>query len=139
MSEFDAPEVATAPESTSKRSRRLEKTVDYENGTVKFTVVSTGQDLVCDTKLLPAEIKAKLIPLAISHRIGDAAAGADGVEALTQMQKVWEGLCAGNFTIRTPAKKGLDVAAIKTLIQTLSGKEATAAAALFEKLGIKLA
>lgn len=120
------------------RQRRLTKTVDYESGLVTVQVISTGQDLVCDTKLLPEEIQMKMIPFGISHRIGDAAAGRDGDEAMDSMKKVWDGLMSGNFTIRQPRTPGITKADIKDKLSTLKGKEATAAAALLEKLGITL-
>lgn len=120
------------------RQRRLTKTVDYENGVVTVQVISTGQDLICDTKLLPEDIKAKMIPFGIAHRIGDAAAGRDGAEAFDSMSKVWNGLIEGNFTIRQPRTPGITKADIQEKLSTLKGKEATAAAALLEKLGITL-
>ena len=120
------------------RIRRLEKSVDYDNGVVSVKVIATGQELVCDSNQLPAEIKGKLIPLALSHRIGDSAAGREGEEAFDAMTKVWEGLMAGNFTIRQPAAKGLSKKEIQEKLSSLSGKEASAAAALLEKLGITL-
>lgn len=120
------------------RVRRLEKNVDYENGVVSVKVIATGQEVVCDSNQLPEEIKAKLIPLALSHRIGDSAAGREGEEAFEAMTKVWEGLMAGNFTIRQPAAKGLSKKEITEKLASLSGKEATAAAALLKKLGISL-
>ena len=120
------------------RAKKLNKDVDYDKGVVSFTVLSTGDELVCDTTKLPKEIQAKLVPLAVNHRIGDAAAGRDGKDALESMKKVWDGLMEGNFTIRTAAKKGVSKADIKAKLDSLSGKEATAAAALLEKLGISL-
>lgn len=120
------------------RERRLDKKVDYNTGVVTVTVLSTGQTVTCDTNALPQEIKNKLIPLAISHRIGDAAAGADGQEAFESMSKVWDGLMAGNFTVRQPAKVGISASSIKEKLAGLTGKDAAAAAALLEKLGIKL-
>ena len=120
------------------RAKKMDKTVDYEKGVVSFKILSDGSEVVCDTTKLPAEIKSKLIPLAISHRIGDAAAGRDGKDAFESMSKVWDGLMKGNFTIRTAAKKGVSKADIKAKLDSLKGKEATAAAELLEKLGITL-
>lgn len=122
----------------AKKERRLEKSVNYETGVVTVKVLSTGQELVCDTNLLPEGIKAKLIPLAINHRIGDSAAGLDGAEAFDSMKKVWDGLVAGNFSIRQPAKVGISKSAITEKLASLTGKEATAAAELLKKLGIEL-
>ena len=120
------------------RTRKLEKAVDYAKGIVEVKVLSIGKSLVCDVAELPKEILKKLIPLAISHRIGDAAAGRDGDEALASMTKVWEGLKAGDFTIRKAAKKGITKEDLSERMAALSGKDATVAAEIMKKLGIEL-
>ena len=120
------------------RTRKLEKAVDYVKGIVEVKVLSIGKSLVCDVAELPKEILQKLIPLAISHRIGDAAAGRDGDEALASMTKVWEGLKAGDFTIRKAAKKGITKEDLSERMAALSGKDATVAAEIMKKLGIEL-
>lgn len=119
------------------KTRKLGKTVDYTTGIVAFTVLSIGESLNCDSTQLPEEIKAKLIPLAISHRIGDAAAGRDGQDALDSMTKVWKALLSGDFSVRTPAS-GITKASITEKLAGLDENEAAAAAALLEKLGISL-
>jgi hypothetical protein len=120
------------------RTKRLNKVVNYETGEVKVSVIATGQELVCNVSELNAEMCKKLVPLALSHRIGDAAAGKEGDEAFQAMTKVWEGLKAGNFTIRVAAVPGLKASDIKEKLAGLTGKDAAMAAALLEKLGIKL-
>lgn len=121
------------------RERRLEKKVDYANSTVSIKVIATGQEITCNANDLPADIQAKLVPLALSHRLGDAAAGLDGQEAYDAISKVWEGLKTGNFTIRTAAApKGVQLSDIASKLAGLTGKDAQLAAALLEKLGIKL-
>lgn len=120
------------------RARKLEKAVDYEKGVVTITVLSTGQAVVANAAELPKEIAAKLVPLALNHRLGDAAAGKDGEEAFEAISKVWEGLKAGNFTIRTPAQKGLTKSDLKDKLAGLKGDDAKNAAELLKKMGIIL-
>jgi hypothetical protein len=121
------------------RARRLDKKADYTNQVVTVKVLSTGAELICDAKTLPEEIRQKMITLGISHRIGDSAAGQDGAEALASMEKVWKGLVAGDFSVRAPAAKaGISMADIQAKLAGLTGRDAAAAAALLEKLGIKL-
>ena len=126
----------TAPVST--RARKIAREIDYDKGIVTFTIKSSGETLVCDVSQLPTEIFRKLVPLAVNHRVGDAAAGREDDAALESMKKVWEGLCAGNFTIRQPAAPAISKNDIKEKLSGLSGKEASAAKALLEKLGIAL-
>ena len=121
------------------RARKLEKDVNYETGVVTLTVLSNGKQIVADTNAYPDDIKSKLIPLAVSHRLGDAAAGKDGDEAAEAIQKVQDGLMAGNFTIRVAAaSKGIKKSDIKAKLEGLSKKEKDAAAALLATLGIEL-
>ena len=119
------------------KTRKLQKAVNYETGVVTMTVISTGAKLEMDTKKLPKDVQAKLVPLAINHRVGDAAAGRDGEEALKSMAAVWDALMSGQFTVRTPAA-GLNKAKITEKLESLKGPEAAAAKALLEKLGISL-
>lgn len=119
------------------KTRKLSKKVDYEKGVVEFTVLSTGDILTCDTAKLPPAVAKKLVPLAINHRIGDAAAGRDGAEALASMTKVWEALMSGDFSVRTPAS-GITKASIVEKLSNLDKKEAAEAAALLKKLGITI-
>ena len=120
-----------------KRVRKLEKTVDWETGTVTLKVVSTGATIVASASDLPKEIAAKMVPLAMSHRLGDAAAGQDGKEAEESIQKVWDALKAGNFTVKSPAgPKMPSKAKINEALDGMDAKSRKAAEAVLAKLGI---
>jgi len=123
----------------STRTRKLQKEIDYDNGVVTITVVSTGDKVVCDASKLPKDIQKKLVPLALNHRIGDAAAGKDGTEAAESMQKVWDALVNGDFTVKAPAGSKLpNKTQLREAVGNLKGKEAEAANALLAKLGIQI-
>ena len=128
---------ATAVEAPKKRARKLEKFID---GTiVKLTALGgeKGQ-MSCDFDLLPEPIKAKLGPFGLSHKLGDAAAGKEGVDAEVAIQKVYDGLIANNWSVRAPAVPKVGVADIVANFQNLSDKEKKAAAPLLKSLGIAL-
>lgn len=121
----------------TKRTRKLQKEVDYDNGVVKIKVISIDKTLECNVAELPKEISAKLIPLAINHRIGDAAAGRDGDEAFESMEKVWNALKSGDFTVKAPAGAKLpSKKAISDNLSNLSDAEQKKARALLEKIGL---
>jgi len=129
MAESDAP----------KRVRKLEKEIDWENGAVTFKVAASGDELICNVSDLPKDIAAKMVPLAVSHRIGDAAAGKDGAEAYESMKKVWEALVGGNFTVRAPAgKKMPSKKAVNEALEEMDPKARKAAEAVLAKLGIQV-
>ena len=120
------------------RKRKLDKDVNYETGVVTITVKSTGEKVVADSNKLSDKIKGMLIPLALNHRLGDAAAGKDGKEALEAIQKVWDGLLKENFTIRVAAAKGISKKDLAEKVAALKGPEAERAAAVLASLGIEL-
>lgn len=121
----------------SKRSRKLQKEVDYDGGVVKITVLSVNKTLECSVADLPKDIVKKLVPLAINHRIGDAAAGRDGDEAFESMEKVWNALKAGDFSVKAPAGAKLpSKKAISENLSNLSEAEQKKARALLEKIGL---
>jgi len=121
------------------RTRKLEKEINWEEGKVTFKVVSSGDILECEVTQLPKEIAAKMVPLAISHRIGDAAAGKDGAEAFESMTKVWDALTKGDFTVRAPAGSKLpSKAKINEALDDMDDASRAAAQAVLEKLGISI-
>ena len=121
----------------SKRTRKLQKEIDYEGGVVSITVISSNQTLKCDVKDLPKDIIIKLVPLALNHRIGDAAAGRDGEEAFESMEKVWKALVAGDFTVKAPPGSKLpSKKELSANIGNLPKAEQDKARALLAKIGV---
>lgn len=120
------------------RKQKMKKEVDYEKGIVSLTVISNGKQVVADTNKLSPEIQKKLIPLAISHRLGDAAAGKDGDEAFEAVNKVWKGLLEGHWTVRAPAAPAITKKSISEKMDALPDAQKAQALKILEQLGITL-
>jgi hypothetical protein len=118
----------------AKKAKKLGK--EIIGNVVKITEVVTGKVMEFDFNKLPAEVKTKLGPFGLNHKLGDAAAGCAGQEAVDSIQKVWDGLMAGNWAVRAPKGESVSVAAISSGLDKLPPKEAEAARALLIKLGI---
>jgi len=114
--------------------RKLEKTIDGK--IVKVKELETGETREYDFTKLPADIQEKFGPFGLGHKIGDAAAGKSGNVALEAMDKVWEGLMAGNWAVRAPAAPKVTKKQLLENLEKLSPKEQNVARGLLEKLGI---
>lgn len=123
----------------SKRPRKLAKEVDFDSNLVKITVLGGSEgEMVFDTNELPDEIRSNLIPFGISHKLGDSAAGKEGAEAEEAIKKVWEGLMAGDWTVRTPAQPKVTVKQLTEQYDKLPDDAKEQARKLLESLGIPL-
>lgn len=124
---------ATTP--AVKRPKKLSK--DASGVVVKITVLG-GQkgEMLFDSATLPQNVRDHLIPFGLGHKLGDSAAGSDGVDAETAIQKVWEGLQKGDWSVRAPAAPKVSLNDIKSNLANLSGPEKDAATALLKSLGI---
>jgi hypothetical protein len=112
----------------------MTKTLD---GTIlRIKEVESGTDRAYDFAKLPMDIQTKFGPFGLSHRIGDAAAGKKGKEAVDAMDKVWKGLVDGNWTVRAPAGEKLTKKGLLDKVDQMSPKEQAAAKALLQKLGL---
>jgi hypothetical protein len=121
------------------RVSRIARSEDYNTGIIKFTVKSTGEILECDVNALSADIAKKAAIFGIREKVGKMSSGKEGSEILTSMSAEWADLLSGKFKLRsTEEKSNLSKSAIKEKLAGLTGKEAAMAAALLEKLGIKL-
>jgi hypothetical protein len=118
----------------SKRERKLVK--EIEGVVVKITEKVTGKVLSFDFSKLPKEIQEKLGPFGLTHKLGDAAAGEAGQDAVDSINKVWEGLLAGNWAVRGARGESVSFSMLNAGIDKLPPKEAEAARALLTKLGI---
>ena len=125
-----------APVSTSApRPRKLAKSI--EGSLVTIEVLGQGTE-VYDFTSLPAEIQAKLGPFGLASKLGDAAAGKDGAESAEAIKKVFEGMLAGDWSVRTAAAPKVTISSIKENLAKLSDGERAAAEALLAGLGVKL-
>lgn len=118
----------------AKKTKKLGK--EILGTVVKITEIVTGKAMEFDFTKLPKEIQEKLGPFGLNHKLGDAAAGCSGQEAVDSIQKVWDGLVAGNWAVRAAKGESVSVNAITAGIDKLPPKEAEAAKALLIKLGI---
>lgn len=115
-------------------AKRLSKVI--EGKVVKVTEVESGEAREYNLALLPLDIQDKFAPFGLSHRIGDAAAGKKGKEAVEAMDKVWNGLMEGNWTVRAPAGEKLTKKALTEKVDQMSPKDQKAARELLKRLGV---
>jgi phage FluMu gp28-like protein len=118
----------------AKKAKKLSK--EIVGNVVKITEVVTGKAMEFDFTKLPKEIQAKFGPFGLGHKLGDAAAGDSGQDAVDSITKTWDGLMAGNWAVRVAKGESVSVSAIASGIEKLPPKEAEAAKALLIKLGI---
>lgn len=83
-----------------KKGKKLAKTI--EGNIVTIVEGATGTVLTYDFSTLPADIQTKFGPFGLGHKLGDAAAGVSGVDAVNSINKVWEGLSKGDWSVRAP-------------------------------------
>jgi hypothetical protein len=131
MSENTAEE--TTEVAASKRPRKLNKTV--EGTTIVLEVVSTGDKLTYTLDQFE-KVAEQLTMYGVSQKLGDAAAGKDGKEAVEAITKVADGLISGDWSIRAPAAPKVTKAQINENLAAMSDKERAAAEELLKKLGI---
>lgn len=90
-------------------------------GTV-VTLTSGDEAKSFDFAELPGDIQTKFGPFGLGHKLGDAAAGKEGVEIFASIEKVWEGLMKGDWSVRAPAGEKVNV---KTLLSSVDGLDAS--------------
>ena len=124
-----------AEEAKPKKVKRLSKGIE---GTVlTITEGQTGTEMKFDFKDLPKAIQESFGPFGMSHKLGDAAAGKKGQDAVDAINKVWEGLMAGNLTVRAPAAPKITKKSILDKFNEMpDGKEKATAEGLLKKLGL---
>jgi len=99
-------------------AKKLEKKIE---GNV-VTLTSGTESKTFDFSALPADIQSKFGPFGLGHKLGDAAAGKEGVEIFAAIEKVWEGLVKGDWSVRAPAGEKVNV---KTLLANVDGMDAS--------------
>lgn len=118
-------------------AKKLQKKLDGSVITITALGGNAGE-MAFDFDSLPQEIKSKLGPFGLSHKLGDAAAGKTGVDAEEAINKVWEGLVGNDWTTRAPAAPKVSTKTISDNLGTLSSDEQLAAIAILQKLGLKI-
>lgn len=133
----DETAAATAGETAPKRAKKLSKAI--EGTVVKITVIDGEKgEMTFDVSTLPEEIQAALVPFGAGHKLGDAAAGRTGKEAEEAIEKVWEGLVKGDWSVRAPAAQKVSLTDIASNLANMSPEEQAQARALLAGMGIKL-
>lgn len=109
-------------------------------GTIVNIEVLDGKDGAKDFDFaaLPADIQAKLGPFGLNHKLGDSAAGKNGVEAEEAINKVFDGLMNSDWSVRAPAAPKVSTKVIATNLESLSKKEQNAAIEVLQRLGINI-
>lgn len=106
----------------AKKEKKLAKSI--EGVVVKIKELVTGKDMAFDFAKLPKEIQEKLGPFGLAHKLGDAAAGCAGQEAVDSITKVWDGLVKGDWSVRGERGETVSVSAVEAGIAALpAGKQ----------------
>ena len=122
-------------ENEVKRARKLSKVI--EGNVLTITEAVTNTVLKFDAGSLPAAIQANLMPYGLSQKLGDAAAGREGQEAVDAINKVWEGLAKGDWSTRVPAAEKITKKSIVDKVSAMAdGAEKQKAVDLLKKLGL---
>lgn len=133
VDEVKKEEVAKVAE--AKKVKKLSKSI--EGSVITITEAVTGTVLKYDAAKLPQAIQTNLIYHGLSQKLGDAAAGKEGQEAIDSIKKVYDGLAKGDWSVRAPAAGGKTVKSIIDKVTAMpDGAEKTAALALLKKLGL---
>jgi hypothetical protein len=114
-------------------------TKEIEGTVIRITVLD-GKKGAVDYNFadLPGDIQAKLGPFGLNHKLGDSAAGKNGVEAEEAIDKVFTGLMNSDWSVRAPAAPKVSTKTIATNLDTLSKKEQNAAIEVLTRLGIHI-
>lgn len=121
----------------TKRQKKLSK--EIEGSQVKITVLGGNLgEMAFDFNNLPEEIRTNLGPFGLGHKLGDAAAGKEGLEAEEAINKVWEGLMGGDWTVRAPTGPRVSIKSLADKVTNLDPDSQEAAKALLSSLGVKI-
>ena len=118
-------------------AKKLEKNI--EDSVIKITVLNGEKgEMAFDFNSLPEDIRTKLGPFGLNHKLGDAAAGKEGTDAEDAINRVFEGLMAGDWTVRAPAAPKISVKELAANYANLDDSQKEAAKALLASLGLKV-
>jgi len=126
MAEVEAPK---------KKKKKLSKSI--AGNVLTITESTTGTVMTFDASKLPEAIQANLMPYGMSQKLGDAAAGKAGQTAVDAINKVWDGLMKGDWSVRAPAAEKISKNDILATYNDMpEGKEKIVFKGLLEKLGV---
>lgn len=128
-------EEVKAPVEETKKKKKLQKSI--AGNVLTITEALTGTTMTFDAGTLPAAIQANLMPYGLSQKLGDAAAGKEGKEAVDSINKVWEGLVKGDWSVRAPAAEKVDKKSILDRFNAITDpKQKAMAEAMLIQFGI---
>jgi hypothetical protein len=119
-----------------KKNKKLGKGIN--GSVVTLTEGVTGTVMEFDFNALPSGIQEKFGPFGLGHKLGDAAAGKSGQDAIDAINKVYDGLMKNDWSIRAPAAPKVTKAEINANLNAMSPDEKEAAMALLARLGLKI-
>ena len=122
----------------TKRAKKLSKEYSKENqNLLTITESTTGKVMKFDFKTLPPAIQANLGPFGMGSKLGDAAAGKEGQEAVDSITKVWTGLMNGDWSVRAPAAAKVSTSDVMARFNAmLEGPEKAVAKKFLTGLGL---
>lgn len=135
MSEETTTAETTEGAEVTKRAKKCVKAI--EGTVVKIQVL--GQDeIVVDFASLPEGIQEKLGPFGLGHKLGDAAAGREGTEAVEAINKVVAGLRAGDWSVRAPAQPKITMNELRENLAKMSEAEQEIARKLLASMNLPI-
>ncbi len=119
-----------------KRTKKLSKGI--VDGVAVFNEKITGAELRYPLADLSDVIKEHLVGHGLLQKLGDAAAGKEGQEAVDSINKVWEGLVKGDWTVRAPAAEKVTKKSIMDTFNAMpDGQEKEILKSALSKMGFK--
>lgn len=126
-----------APEATEGKKKKKKLSKIIEGSIITIVEAVTGTTLKFDVNTLPEAIQTNLKYHGASQKLGDAAAGREGQEAVNAINKVWEGLAKGDWSVRAPAAEKVSIKDLAGKVAAMAdGKDKKMAEELLRKLGI---
>ncbi len=121
------------------RAKKLTKDLATKPGTVIITVAE-GEEGAMEFAFsdLPQKIQTAFGPFGLGHKLGDSAAGRKGTDAEAAINKVWDGLMNGDWSVRAPAQPKVAISTITANLEKMKGPEKETAVALLKSLGISV-
>ena len=120
------------------REKKLTKDLTKPN-TVIITVAGGEKGAMeFPFEKLPEAIQKKFGAFGYGHKLGDSAAGRSGKDAEAAINKVNDGLLAGDWSVRAPAAPKINVAELAANFEKLSPKEQQVAKKFLSSLGLAI-
>lgn len=123
-------------ETEVKRPRKLSKSI--EGKVLTITEAKTGEVLKFNLDEAHEGVQVNIAMYGLSQKLGDAAAGLEGQEAVDSIKSVWDALVKGEWSTRAPAAPKITKKDITANLANMSEEDQAAAKAMLAKLGIKL-